>query len=684
MSAVAVIGSVLIPVSPASAAALPRTTLYFHSAGGGYAQDVQADPSGTQTGAAPAGSTLSTAAPVGSTSATATYHPGAQNSGLPSVPTFSLPAGTSGTATNVCLDLYISNVPNAAFAGGVLSRFARPTTLPGGTPFNNSAYDPGGRVGGDIALRHIRGLVSTTTATNSLAGLVFSVFGYTNSNAELTLHYDSATHPSSITVNADPATCNLGNPGIPGGGSPGIPAPTYDDLVLPEIPATDLRLYNGTADFCGEPTLGVNWNTNAVMMICGPYTYRGVPDATGNLVWEDATLPFPGFASLDPILSVDPITGRVFDSQLLGATSATVYSDDDGRNWNPTQGSGQPHGQDHQTIGAGPMHESVDPSETSTYGRRSVYYCSQGVAAALCAQSRDGGITYDPAVPVYTIDQCGGLHGHVQVGPAGQVYLPNRDCDGRQAIVRSLDGNKTWSLHHIPGGATQAGSSDPGLAVGSGGTLYLGYENADGHPTVTVSRDEGDNWTTPIDVGVPYGIANTQFTTMVAGDDDRAAFAFLGTSTPGNDQAADFPGVWHLFISTTYDRGATWTTVEANPGNVAQRGCVWLGGGDNPCRNLLDFMDVTVDRAGRVLVGWADGCWTAQNVDCTSAAGSTTAQGTVTRQSSGLPLFRSGNALDPTDPDAVVPEVPVGVVLPLLALALLGSAYQVARKRSVV
>src|SRR5262249_43218855 len=28
----------------------------------------------------------------------------------------------------------------------------------------------------------------------------------------------------------------------------------------------------------------------------------------------------------------------------------------------------------------------------------------------------------------------------------------------------------------------------------------------------------------------------------------------------------------------------------------------------NPCRNLLDFNDITVDKFGRVLVGYADGC----------------------------------------------------------------------------
>jgi len=38
-------------------------------------------------------------------------------------------------------------------------------------------------------------------------------------------------------------------------------------------------------------------------------------------------------------------------------------------------------------------------------------------------------------------------------------------------------------------------------------------------------------------VGLGFGIQNSQFPEVVAGDDNRAAFAWLGTTTPGDDQA---------------------------------------------------------------------------------------------------------------------------------------------------
>jgi hypothetical protein len=123
---------------------------------------------------------------------------------------------------------------------------------------------------------------------------------------------------------------------------------------------------------------------------------------------------------------------------------------------------------------------------------------------------------------------------------------------------------------------------------------------------------------------------------MVAGDDGRAALAFLGTTTAGDDQSSSFAGVWHLYVATTLDGGSTWTTVDATPSDPVQKGCIWLGGGSNTCRNLLDFMDATVDATGRILVGYADGC----TGSCPSGGTNThTAKATIARQTGGDDLI---------------------------------------------
>ncbi len=328
------------------------------------------------------------------------------------------------------------------------------------------------------------------------------------------------------------------------------------------------------------------------------------------------------------------------------------YSDDEGRTWSPSQGGGLNSGVDHQTVGGGPYSPNgVGALPTSTYPN-AVYYCSQDVADANCASSHDGGVTFGPAVPMYSLLDCGGLHGHVKVAPNdGTVYVPNKSCGGNQAVAVSEDGGTTWSVRKDP--ASTAGDSDPSVGVGAKGTVYMGYQAADGTPRVAVSRDKGKTWTDDQNVGASLGVHNTVFPVVVAGDDDRASFAFIGTTTPGNYQdATNFKGVWHLYVSTTYDGGKSWATVDTTPSDPVQRGSICTGG--TTCgndRNLLDFMDATVDRNGRVEVGYADGCTGA----CAQPGGAQNfdAYATIARQQSGNTLYAAYDALPNLTPTTV-------------------------------
>jgi subtilase family serine protease len=193
------------------------------------------------------------------------------------------------------------------------------------------------------------------------------------------------------------------------------------------------------------------------------------------------------------------------------------------------------------------------------------------------------------------------------------------------------------------------------VGVGKNGTVYFGSVGSDGRPAVAVSRDHGASWSNQQPVGTEYQINNAVFPTMVAGDDDRAAFAFIGTPTDGNYQdTANFQGVWHLYVSTTYDGGKTWQTSDATPTDPVQRGSICTGG--TTCgndRNLLDFIDVTIDKQGQVEVGYADGCTGACVTDPTT--NNHDAYATIARQTSGKPLFA---AFDPK-PNLTVPAMTV-------------------------
>jgi CARDB/Fibronectin type III domain len=417
------------------------------------------------------------------------------------------------------------------------------------------------------------------------------------------------------------------------------PPPGTENITYASYPAA-----NGLGGDAGEPSVAADWKSGKTMFQAGLQALRVTWDdriSPPNASWTDVSFPTSSAASLDPIGTIDRTTGRWFSSQLSGTTSLAAFTDDDGSNWLPSEGGPLNGGVDHQTIGSGPFAPPLTRDPHGVLYPDAVYYCSQDLVAALCARSDDGGATFNPAVPIYT-DECGGLHGHVKVAPDGTVYVPNKGCGGKQGVVVSGDNGLTWSVRTVPGSTN--GAWDPSVGIASDGTVYLGYDDGDGHARVAVSHDRGKTWTNIRDVGARFGIKNSAFPAAVAGDPNRAAVAFLGTPYAGAGAFGDdpkWPGVWHLYVATTYDGGNTWTTVDATPNDPVQRGTI-CGGGFSGCgngtRNLLDFMDASVDKVGRVLVGYADGC-----VDACIVAGpnSFTALATIARQVNGRRLLAS-------------------------------------------
>jgi hypothetical protein len=424
----------------------------------------------------------------------------------------------------------------------------------------------------------------------------------------------------------------------------------------------------GVGDDAGEPSIGANWKTGKVLYYGGFMTYflRVTFDDTklpAQIKWEqkDLLLAATPRALGDPILFTDPETGRTFISQLEGGTKQNTMdiTDDDGETLQLSLGSGINSGYDHQTLGGGPFAPGL--SGTNGY-KNSVYYCAQDAAVANCAISQDGGVTFGPAIPISNITQCTAIHGHVKVAPDGTAYVPDRSCGGEQGVIVSEDNGMTWEVRKATG--SSAGEWDPSVAIASDGTVYFGFNAADGHARVQVSHDKGKTWTQPFDVGAQLGIKNIIFPAIVAGDPNRASFAFIGTNTGGNYNLNDFTGTWYLFVASTLDGGQTWTTVNATPNDPVQRGrvctdgttCAAPGGGGST-RNLLDFMDATIDREGRVLVGYADGCITSgciQGVDrngdgkLTSDDNDLTAKAAIARQSGGLRMFKQYDTTGPT------------------------------------
>ncbi len=457
------------------------------------------------------------------------------------------------------------------------------------------------------------------------------------------------------------------------------PAPLPTDSTVPgftNYPAPE-SLDNPDKDDAGEPSIGNNFNTGATLYQASLSTYKVMFDDStvpAKDTWTDVSAnagngcPQGSTISLDPILFTDHETGRTLESQLVANNalfnSLTCITDDDGETWSPSTGGGIPSGADHQSIGGGPF-SADDAVGPATDYPHDLYYCSQDIATAFCSASHNGGQTFEAGVPVYTMATgqdpsdpgCGGLHGHIKVGPDGTAYLPNADCGGEQAVVVSRDGGITWDVSPIPG--TVYGDSDPSVGTGRDGTVYAGFVNVDRDangtttssiPGAAVSTDQGQTWSPVQQLGTAFGVQNAVFPTVVAGDDDRAAVAYLGTTEGGDYQDAEtFHGVWHLYVDMTFDGGRTWTSYDVTPNDPVQRGSICTSGttcGDD--RNLLDFIDSTIDDHGRVLVAFADGCISA----CATDPERTThdAYATIARQSTGRTLFAKFDPADTSTP----------------------------------
>jgi PKD repeat protein len=509
-------------------------------------------------------------------------------------------------------------------------------------------------------------------------------------------------------------TLEIGSPGTGYSGTVSLVAgPACAGTTAAASPAPRYQIYPSTIPASStsglESSIGVDWNPNvASLKQTAPGNLSHGPTLlnTGGIVmftetfnqdqvsfddcsspavntWTNTSFVAQQTTTLDAIGFTDHFTtaalgtsypppntpGRTFHGQLTAGDSNMSFTDDDGATHIQTQGGGVPQGPDHETVGGGPYNpNSTPPPPPNAVYANAIYYCTQNIAPeAECSRSDDGGLTFGPGVPIYNPQQCvGSIHGHVKVARDGTVYVPNYSCTlpgSNQGVTVSLDNGLTWTERNVPGsGSPKSGLVDPSVGIGlndvgkPGGqtpnSIYFGYNDSDGTAKIAVSHDRGITWSTPQNVGAPFCIVNSTFPVVVAGDDNRAAFGFLGTTTTGNSSTdPSFKGVWHLYIATTYDGGNSWATIDATPDDPVQVGPVCNGGTfcSTP-RNLLDFNGFDVDSQGRGVLSFADGC-----VNCTNSSApsdSVADQATVARQSGGPRLFAGppGNRFDPVEP----------------------------------
>jgi hypothetical protein len=380
----------------------------------------------------------------------------------------------------------------------------------------------------------------------------------------------------------------------------------------------------------GEPNIGVTPKGNA-FVTAGPGVWRSADHGRTwrevfNLTTAFAVIPpndqTPAVTrSSDDMLWVDPDTGRVFaDFMTSLACSNMVRSDNEGTTWQMKPLTCGLPVNDHQKV-ATSRYGPDTPRPANPVYPNVVYYCYNKLVSTDCGVSLDGGTTFQfdrPAAISGTggaenqaLDPCGGINGHPAPGPDGTLFVPlNLGCPGPVVAV-SRDNGLSWTVRTGP---TDHGAEeiDPDMTVTPDGTAYMLYRGTDHLQYLVRSKDQFATWDGPWRVSPP-GVTSTVFAGITSQEDGRIAMAFLGTrDTTEEPSKAENATRWHLWTVFSYDaaaNGPTFRAVQVTPPDApVQIGCVWLGGGSNPCRNMLDFIDMSSDRDGRPMVVFSDGC----------------------------------------------------------------------------
>jgi hypothetical protein len=335
--------------------------------------------------------------------------------------------------------------------------------------------------------------------------------------------------------------------------------------------------------------------------------------------------------SSDPMLWVDVDTDRVFTDHMTGLyCSKLFFSDDLGDSWIPSPVDCGVPVNDHQKVATARYGPATPPPTNPVY-ENVVYYCYNKLVATNCAVSLNGGISfqYDRPVTVANtngegivspMSECGGINGHPAPHPDGTMFVPMTwGCDAPNVGV-SEDNGLTWAVRVGPSdhGANEI---DPDITVTPDGTAFMLYRGDDNLQYLVRSPDKFVTWDGPWRV-TPPGLNSTVFAGITSQEDGRIAMTYLGTrnwsngsadeARPGDPSVAGNDTRWHLWTVFSYDADAEephFRAIQVTPEEEpVQIGCVWLGGGGNPCRNMLDFIDMASDRDGRPVVVFTDGC----------------------------------------------------------------------------
>lgn len=456
----------------------------------------------------------------------------------------------------------------------------------------------------------------------------------------------------------------------------GLPLDVAPQSVLGAAPQVVQKLL-GTRG--AEPNIGVT-GSGAIFVSSDDYVMRSRDlGDTWEQVYEFGTVHPPDPLNMflgndpvgngDPMLWVDPDTDRIFAPMMFPVLlcSEGIWSDDDGETWQDVPMRCGLPGVDHQKLATGPYVEGSPLVRTGDYPNV-VYYCYNSArdlltgGATNCAVSTDGGLTFPYDNTAADGGSCGGINGHPTAAPNGTVFVGLGESCGTPWVARSEDNGMSWRQFELHVDGLGEAEADPEVAVTPNGMTYYAWRaSTDSRLYVVRTADAFATISKPILVSPP-DVTSTRFVAMSAGDDGKLAFAYLGTrDTSARPGQANDETRWHLFTTFTVDaeaREPTFVTVQVTPEeDPVQIGYQWEGGGGDPARNLLDFIDSVIGDDGRFYVAFTDGCTEHCAYNATATKQNSRARNTSLAVQLQGPVLRSAATEPaPAQPEAAAPS----------------------------
>jgi hypothetical protein len=400
-----------------------------------------------------------------------------------------------------------------------------------------------------------------------------------------------------------------------------------------------------------EPTIGVTPDGAAVyggasLVADTSVTWGGAEthpmlSTDGGLTWRAIGLQIPGAgksippANADPLIYVDPTTGRIFQFDLTAACNWLSYTDDKGATWisNPLACGDVPV--DHQSIVAA---KPRAPFPAHPLYPNYLYYCTNRAVDTACGRSVDGGITWTTSgMPAYkaTSDPivagdgaCWGLSGHVAADPDGRIFVPGGNMCDNPWIAVSEDNGITWTDYKVSTLSLGAGSTHTSVASDSAGNLYYTWFDNDELPWLAISRDHGHTWGAPMMIAPP-GVKQANFPVLSAGDPGHVAISFPSTTSTASNRA------WNQTVTISTN------ALDPNPIFLSATGNdpadpIHKGACKGRCGGMWDFIDLKIAKTGELWASASDDCVG----NCTATAPAHAGDGIAIRQIGG-PLLRT-------------------------------------------